>query len=325
MRQRWMPFCVSDSTGQEQGHQKKQGNMQFVAWETHYQITKSQLKGKDLTLEEYLNSYLRFIEEEKRRGGFTGIITNDPHAEISMVLAESQWLRSGRPYYKFHPSLMEPARRLKLNGIATKLIDVPRDFPVVNIQFEKTSLVQSILAYKNETGVMLIVKLNRTINTLFLIFPTNIDMDIETFIESCPQSVRPADCELSRNVLRYYITVKFLADVPNEDLIEYDILNKYKNEWLCATTERKREIVEKSKKEGKIGWNLGVNELLIHNAPRLSEPKQSEEKRGELEYAHIRTGHLHAVRCGPQHQHVKIMFYRPTVVRKDLPFKVENI
>jgi hypothetical protein len=120
----------------------------------------------------------------------------------------------------------------------------------------------------------------------------------ETFIESV-QSVNATDQELSKNALRYYVTVKFLADCPNEDLIEYDILSKFKNEWPGASPERKRETIEKSKREGKIGWNLGVSELICHNAPYLSEPKPAEEKRGELQYAHIRTGHLHAVRFGP--------------------------
>lgn len=305
---------------------------EFIAWDTHYQITKRQTQGKlgkkDITLEEYLQSYLLFIEQEKRQtGSFSGIMTNDPHAEVSMVLAEAEWLRNGRPYYKFHPSLMEPARRLKLSGISTKLIDVPRDFPVVNVQFQKgESIIQSILAYKDTTGVMLVVKLDRPpgeMNTLFLIFPSSMkeEMDLEAYIEACPQAVNPEDQELSKNSLRYYVTVKFLADCPNEDLIEYDILSKFKREWETATPERRKQIIEKSKREGKLGWNLGVSELICHNAPRLSENKSAGENCGELQYAHIRTGHLHAVRFGEQRQHVKIMFYRPTVVRKDLPFK----
>ena len=40
----------------------------------------------------------------------------------------------------------------------------------------------------------------------------------------------------------------------------------------------------------------------------------------ERTHAHIRSGHFHAVRCGEGRKNVKVKWFRPTVVRPDLPF-----
>lgn len=41
----------------------------------------------------------------------------------------------------------------------------------------------------------------------------------------------------------------------------------------------------------------------------------------ELEYAHIRAGHPHLVRYGEAKKLVKMMWYTPTHVRPDRPFR----
>jgi hypothetical protein len=124
------------------------------------------------------------------------------------------------------------------------------------------------------------------------------------------------------------MTTQFLADCPNDELIEYDILSKHRQEWVNANPQRKREIIAEARKKGKIGWNIGVSSKIIQNAPRLTDQRAVSgeiDRRGPLSNAHIRTGHLHCVRCGEGRKDVKVMWFRPTVVRSDLPFRQEEL
>ena len=79
-------------------------------------------------------------------------------------------------------------------------------------------------------------------------------------------------------------------------------------------------IAEKARKKGKFGFNVGTD-LMFIGERQFQQQKNSEETGRELEYAHIRAGHPHAVRYGEKKKMVKIVWYVPTTVRSDLPFK----
>lgn len=124
------------------------------------------------------------------------------------------------------------------------------------------------------------------------------------------------------NALRIAVTIGFLAN-SNSDLVEYDVLAKFRNDFEKGTPERRAQIIEKSKKRGKNGYNVG-NDLMFLGSRGFQNRPASELTGRELEYAHIRDGHPHAVRYGKGKELVKIMWFQPTVVRPDLPFKQEE-
>ena len=134
--------------------------------------------------------------------------------------------------------------------------------------------------------------------------------------------VGPEAFEVFHNCLALAVTIGFLAN-STDALIEPDVLNKLKNKYQEADEGRRKELVAKSHRRGKIGYNVGNDMMFLGDVPgRLSEPRGDGESR-ELHYRHIRGGHPHAVRYGPKKEKVKIMWFRPTEVRPDLPFKPE--
>jgi hypothetical protein len=126
--------------------------------------------------------------------------------------------------------------------------------------------------------------------------------------------------ELQRKIMRLAVTIGFLSNNPA--ICEYDVLSKDRSEFQRNTTGegRKDELIQRAKRKGKFGYNIGNDLIFLGPRPVTSRP-QSDASGRELEYAHIRRGHPHAVRYGPNKELVKIMWFAPTTVRDDLPFQ----
>lgn len=129
------------------------------------------------------------------------------------------------------------------------------------------------------------------------------------------------------NLFRIIISVGFLANAPEDGLIVLDILNKdkaaYETALKTGDQDRIRVIEERARRRGHNGWNVGTNEIFVGELPLLGGGKTSENGGNELRWSHIRGGHPHAVRFGPGKRKVKIKWFRPTRVRRDLPFKAD--
>ncbi|HWY33785.1 MAG TPA: hypothetical protein VNX68_04015 [Nitrosopumilaceae archaeon] len=292
--------------------------MNYVSWYTCFDLAK-QMSGGKLS---YLD-FIKYSADQKR--GFNA------HASISeqcLNYAEICWIRKGKPYYNIHPSIIESTERMKLTDIPSSFLEVPRHFQSVNIRFP---------AYHHGHKSLLISKFENS----FWIFGetgvgrsevnrrsfSRIDLERNLTLEDCIEESKihhPNDpfSVFLHEALRFCALIKFLSDVPDHELLSYDVVSKFKGEFdlESTTSERKKEIIAQSRAKGKIGWNVGVKEYMIRDCQRLSEP-QSDREKYEQQWAHIRTGHLHAVRRGPGKKDVKIMFFRPTVVNKDKPFK----
>jgi hypothetical protein len=137
-----------------------------------------------------------------------------------------------------------------------------------------------------------------------------------------PQKCGTKQLEIIQKAVRYFAMAKFLSDVPNDELMAHDLPARYVGEWGTATPKRREQMLDWSKRHGHNGYNIGVMYKVIANAGRLSRERPQTDSERELEYAHIRTGHLHAVRFGTGKKDVKLLWYRPQVIRADLPFKV---
>jgi hypothetical protein len=115
---------------------------------------------------------------------------------------------------------------------------------------------------------------------------------------------------------RLVLSVCFLAK-SQDGLILPDVLSADRPELMRADEKRIQILVDRAKKKGKYGWVIGSNMM---SRPSASSHHVSEHER-EFSYAHIRLGHWHKVLYGPGKSMAKVIWYRPTVVRPDLPFK----
>lgn len=131
--------------------------------------------------------------------------------------------------------------------------------------------------------------------------------------------------ERLENLFRVIVSIGFLADAP-EGILVPDILNKDKRKWEDAkrtgNATAMTQIENRSKRRGKIGWNVGTSEMFVGEGRPMS-PRGTAGTGQELQYSHIRGGHPHAVRYGKNKAKVKIKWFRPTRVREDLPFREE--
>ena len=126
----------------------------------------------------------------------------------------------------------------------------------------------------------------------------------------------------TENLLRLCCTIGFLAD--NANICEPDLLTADKHLIETASPEELEALHQKARRKRKYGYNIGTDRMFLGPQPiRSGEKSQAAEGR-ELEYAHIRGGHPHAVRYGKGKELVKIMWYVPLTVRPDLPFKLES-
>jgi hypothetical protein len=149
----------------------------------------------------------------------------------------------------------------------------------------------------------------------------NLDQEFATFEDAAPELIAPGTRrrEVLENCLRLIATVGLIANSPEENLLQYDVLSKDRAAFAEADAERRQQLIDRARRRGKYGWNVGTNELLVGEVSHCSAARTSGCGR-EHSHAHIRSGHLHAVRFGPGRELVKIKWFRPTVVRPDLPF-----
>lgn len=148
-----------------------------------------------------------------------------------------------------------------------------------------------------------------------------LDEEFAAFELSAPELIAPGTRrrEVLENCLRLIASVGLIANSPEENLLQYDVLSKDRQSFATANENRRQQLIDKARRRGKHGWNVGTNDLFVGEMPRWSASATGRSGR-EHSHAHIRTGHLHAVRCGPGRKDVKIKWFRPTVVRPDLPF-----
>lgn len=134
----------------------------------------------------------------------------------------------------------------------------------------------------------------------------------------------PDMIEKVTNLFKIIISVGFLKNAPEDNLIAPDVLNRDQKAYELAVKnndiDRINTILARAKRLGHNGWNVGTNEIFVgENA--IDTQTRSDNPRKELAYSHIRSGHPHIVRFGKGKEKIKIKWYRSIRVRNDLPFK----
>ena len=314
--------------------------MQFFSWTTDYQLYCSHHGKRDRM------SYADFFR--LRSAQFSGkfIISR------KRLIAESEWGKLSNPYYNIHPQIVPKLCKSSLDKIPSTMLKMPHGLSVVNIRFcqkhpeftvseEHSSesqygnfsipaecFLRSVLMHKEaDSGIILffmdfgLFDINKQPTySVFGIFPTE-NMSMQQCIDTASRlSTKAINSyyKLIANVMRLAVTIGFLSDNPT--VCEADVLVADKSDFAKADDERRGVIADRARRRGKYGFNVGTDLMFLAERP-IGEGRNATATGRELEYAHIRAGHPHAVRYGENKKLVKIMWYVPITVRDDLPFK----
>lgn len=322
--------------------------MKFYEWITDYQLYKKQVpKARQ---DEYPIFYQQRCQQLVQAGAIP-----------IRLMAEHQWRKINHPYYNIHPNLTAKLCRVDLNKIPSNMLQMPHDLPVVNIRFaqqhqEFTVLEALVTENRSTTGsaigimppgsfchgilmfdnrelleprfpplVFFVMDFNvytphqQPVYTILGIEPSA-DKSLEDAMkEQVKNRYQHSYNEMLKNIMRLAVTIGFLSNNPA--ICEPDVLAKDRDEFYRTTDElRKTIMISRARRKGKLGYNVGNDMMFLGERP-VQDRKESAATGRELEWAHIRSGHPHAVRYGPGKKLVKIMWFKPTTVREDLPFK----
>lgn len=237
---------------------------------------------------------------------------------------ENSWHKHGRPYYKVHPLLVEKLCRAKLDKVPSSMITMP--IPAIHFRFlEEHDEVDGIKSFLFGRLRNYCACLVNTQNAYYVLAMTiEPGETIAQAIEGVIAEGQQYDGDfvgLYKNLFSCAITAGFLHDASDE-IISHDILKKDRERYEKAKQEHNQEeidfLIDRASRNHCKGWNLGTNEMFA--GWWSPEPSNKGTGERELKYAHIRSGHPHAVRYGKGKSKVKIKWFRPTVVRKDLGF-----
>jgi len=302
----------------------------------------------------------RKLSLQERMAAVGDRIRNDRFADLetkrrdlTRLEAEGSWVKAGKPYYNVHPQLVPKICRTNLDAIPASFIEVPNLFPAVNLRFadrhQEIGNAAGVLFSRSDDGFALVADTGRCYSVdgcrlgVCVTFQLQFH-DEETIpqayarilkdVEGKAQMGADEDGPLRHflveglqgwylNIFRLMATVGFLANCE-DDLLQCDVLSRDRRAYAEALANddvpQQDRIVQRAIRRGKHGWNIGTNEMFAGEYP--PQPQQPGDKtKAEHKWAHIRSGHPHAVRYGPGRKYVKIKWFRPTVVRPDLKFK----
>lgn len=302
---------------------------QFVSWKTFGDVY-AKMSGVKHDAEENLDRFVRLIE--KKVGYFSSEVNQT--AETTWFSREEHYIAHSRPYYNVSNEIVEDIAETDLDIIKANMLDVPAGLGCVNIRFEadscvtyqtsegKTERIYSILIAKFTNALGFMAQIDNS--TPSRLIGRYIMLNEKPLSQSFGSDfhAKANHAEGMELVVKIIATLKFLTDCPDENLIEFDVVNKHYHEYKTTQDQqRKDEIIATSKRKGHNGWNVGTNQLYLNDFYLPVQHQKSQGTGRELEFAHIRKGHLHIVRFGQGKQQMKIQYFRPVVVRSDLPFK----
>lgn len=106
-----------------------------------------------------------------------------------------------------------------------------------------------------------------------------------------------------------------MPDVPQETIV---IKGKTKNQRLTSQLRANRALAECH------GWKVGSEIDLPRPLVHRENGRPHNPTGRELEYGHIRSGHMKMQPCGKRNEDRKLIFVAPTVVRPDLPIRTRH-
>lgn len=320
--------------------------MEFFNWTTDYQLYRKQTPKKEQ--EEYPAFFRRRLHDLKS----TGVVP-------IRLMSEDYWKKQGKPYYNIHPKMVSKLCKVDLTKIPSPLFQMPHGQQIVNIRFAQQhpeftvtdkmisdnhcvtgervgvmpagSFCHSILMMDGFAGdlpetprtILFIMdfdvytKHHQPVYSIMGLYPDE-NKTLEDLLNKRESRYGNSYDAMMANIMRLAVSIGFLSDNPS--ICEHDILSKDRSNFDGGSEDQRQTIIERAKRRGKNGYNVGNDLMFLGERPE-GESRFGESTGRELQYAHIRGGHPHAVRYGPGKKFVKIKWFAPTTVRDDLPFK----
>jgi len=207
--------------------------MDFYQNTTQYQLFKRQYKEK-ATFQAY---YKRALEVNQTLNG--------PQAQRNHLISEYYWYLDRQPYFKIYPTyqyFFDPhILTTSLKGRTLLL-----RFPI-----QENPCLKTVLAYKTDRNLLLWFDFNETDLVVFRYLSISQDLTFQQAIDLLkddPSLSRGENISKSNldNSTKLVLTLLAL----DKNYLEFDVLNKYREQPLNPTT------VDKSIRRGKNGYNI---------------------------------------------------------------------
>lgn len=285
----------------------------------------------------------------------------DRGASLLQTIAEEEWYRLGKPYYKLWPGITRHLMTTNID-IAGSYLHLP--FRVFEIRLPKTDplyerpnrLARSILLFQydeewlsskghslqkhddRDWTVYLYYQVESaydlSVNWMGWFYAMGIwkDKKISTFVnegfnQSSPDGYTPSP-EFVLGLFRLAISVCFFG-IHAHDLVCPDIPQRYIDRWHRARKNKDKteaqKLLDRAKEMGHFGWKIG-SEIDLPCPQVVHHTLDGSVQPGggkELTAGHLRSGHLRLQPYGPREEPTKheLIFIPPTVVRPDLPLR----
>lgn len=289
--------------------------------------------------------------ERRRIENFDFQFESNRIKRLLRIDTEYEWEKTGRPFYHVHPDIVPAIAKTNLDSVPARLIEIPKNYPAVSICLAKGREPNGLFALlfaRQPNGFLFVLDCGNRQNfggvpltfcttlRLMIAGDETIPEALKCHFDSLPEQLAADDAAIEAVVIeqmkdqlldaiRTAITIGFLAN-QNDELVIPDVLsndrNAYQEALRTKDATRRAAIEERAARRGKNGWNVGTNEFVIPWFA-ASDRKPAAYVRGPHTRAHIRTGHFRAVHFGEGRSQVKVKWFRPTVVRPDLPFSPE--
>jgi hypothetical protein len=274
--------------------------MQFCDYKTTYEIMRDLNGRKSIpkNIEEFYKSNIRSMQTDPTLTGCTN--QKDFYIALNQWINELQWYQDRRPYYNVFPGIIPHIRKLKEDKVRSKdavlpirsvLFRLPKNYR--EFQFDckgETYGLKSILAVMNEK-----TDTYKQALTLWLDWGETMEVDdsgarvpvlsFRRFIleenSTMEESInfatkRPEDLdnkegvqippEFDLDAIRMVVSCCLLSQDIEDGIIEPEVLASDKEKWEKT---KNPELVEKAKRRGKLGWNIGAN---IESVPHWRGP-----------------------------------------------------
>lgn len=238
--------------------------MNFYQYRTLFELSRSQGKvNRSVKWEEFYNSAYTMLQQMHVHRG-----------TINHVVAEIKWYTLGRPYYNLWPSIIPMFQKLNLEcdsgeikpPLETLLIKLPYD-NILNFVYESQKYtVQSIMMSSgnigNAPGLLAWIDIDEWVSETDLSYTyatiqTITGKSVEDSLRNLPKSpTAKIGVQIPENVIhdciRLCCCVCLLAH--DDEIIEPEVLTA---DMAKFESTRDTKYIEKAKKRGKFGWNIG--------------------------------------------------------------------
>lgn len=233
--------------------------MKFAEYKSGYELVA--MANKSMKWDEVYPSTIQALKDEMPVGGY-------PHFALQVAEAEFEWYELMRPYYKVWPSVAAAISRASIDVSLDQVAHVgPSTICIRTAEY-------TVLCRRNEMDIEIrgARRGSRSrVSNGEIVFLHRFDIEKACFFNSSCGSIQEAiDTERDPydqwiiDAIRLYVGIQLLANDP--EFIQPDVLNKDRAKF-AETGDQK--YVEKAKRRGKFGWNVGEH---LENVPHLRRP-----------------------------------------------------